>query len=134
MMKNLSPLALPFALCACAPSVPSFFTSSPPAMPLMSVDECKAAEICTIRGEVSVFESDGVAMGEVKQSDGKCVTLSLSRNDINYLKKKGLVEATVSGKMYRGHHDPNYLLLKIEGRKVGYPRCGEFYLFVPSGS
>ena len=134
MMKNFSPFALPFALCACAPSVPSFFTSSPPAIPPMSVDECKAAEICTIRGEVSIIESDGVAMGEVKQSDRKCVTLSLSRNDIDYLKNKAPVEVTISGKIYRGHHDPNYLLLKIEGRKVGYPRCGEFYLFVPSGS
>lgn len=100
----------------------------------MSVAECKAAEICTIRGEVSVTESDGVAMGEVRQGDGQCVTLSLSQNDIQYLMKTGPIKAIVSGKIYRGHHDPNSILLKIEGRNVGYPRCGEFYLFVPSAT
>ena len=97
----------------------------------MSADECKEANFCTIRGVVSLVESDGVAMGEISQGEGRCVTLSLSGNDIRYLRGTGPIEATVSGKIYRGHHDPNSILLKIEGRDVSYPRCGEFYLFVP---
>jgi hypothetical protein len=103
-------------------------------MPTMSADECKASKICTIHGTVSVIESDGVAMGEVRQENGQCVTLSLSQNDIRYLRKFGPIEATISGRIYRGHHDPSSIILKIEGRRVGYPRCGEFYLFIPSTS
>ena len=97
----------------------------------MSAEECKSAETCTIRGKVTVVVSDGVEMGEIIPAEGRCVTLSLSPSDISYLKRTGPVEATVSGKIYRGHHDPSSILLKIGDRKVGYPRCGEFYLFVP---
>jgi hypothetical protein len=97
----------------------------------MTHDECKDAQICTVSGQLRVVESDGVAMGELALGDGKCVTLSLSRNDIKFVRKVGSVAAAVSGRVYRGHHDPNYILLKIEGRKVGYPRCGDFYVFVP---
>jgi hypothetical protein len=100
----------------------------------MDVTECKAAEVCTIRGQISAIKSDGVAMGELRQENGECITLSLSKDDIAYLEQKGPVDATVSGRVYSGHHDPNSVLLKIEGRQVGYPRCGEFYLFVASDS
>lgn len=118
-------------LSACATHVPAFLDGSSPEVPTRSAAECKGAETCTIRGTVTVVVSDGVEMGEISAGDGKCVTLSLSSNDIRYLKRSGPVEATVSGKIYRGHHDPSSILLKIGGRKVGYPRCGEFYLFVP---
>lgn len=134
MKRTHFALVLLLMLCACAPSVPSFIALAPAAKTSMSVAECRAAEICTIRGKVSVIESDGIAMGEIRQGDGQCLTLSLSQNDIRYLRMTGPIEAMISGKIYRGHHDPNYILLKIEGRNVGYPRCGEFYLFVPSST
>jgi hypothetical protein len=111
--------------------VPAFLQPSLRLGQTTSAEECKNAETCTIRGTVTVVVSDGVEMGEIRSADGKCVTLSLSSNDIRYLRRAGPVEATVSGKIYRGHHDPSSILLKIGGRKVGYPRCGEFYLFVP---
>ena len=97
----------------------------------MTYDQCKEAQICTVSGQLRVVESDGVAMGELALSGGKCVTLSLSQNDMRYVRQIGSATATVSGRVYRGHHDPNYILLEIEGRKVGYPRCGDFYVFVP---
>ncbi|WP_106640293.1 hypothetical protein [Allosphingosinicella vermicomposti] len=96
----------------------------------MTYDECKAAETCTVTGQVKVIKSDNVEMGELALGAGKCVTLSLSKNDIRYLKNIGSIKATIAGRVYSGHHDPNYLLLKIEGRKVGYSRCGDFYVFI----
>lgn len=111
MTKGLTVAALPLALIACAPTTPSFISSAPQTQSAMTLDECKEAEICTVSGRLRVAESDGVAMGELALGDGKCVTLSLSQSDIRYVRRVGSVAATISGRVYRGHHDPNYMLL-----------------------
>jgi hypothetical protein len=129
--RKFATLAFPLALIACAPSTPSFVAALPSTQSVMSYYECKEAQTCTISGHLTVIESDGVSMGELALEDGKCVTLSLSPNDIRFVRRVGSVAATISGRVYRGHHDPNYILLEIEGRRVGYPRCGDFYVFVP---
>lgn len=132
MIRRLTALAFPWGLVvACTPGSPSFVGSLSQVQPILTYDECKEAQICTVRGDIKVVESDGVAMGELTLEGGKCITLSLSQNDIKYVRRIGSIDATVSGRVYSGHHDPNYILLKIEGRKVGYPRCGDFYVFVP---
>lgn len=131
VIRKFTTTIFPLTLIACAPTPPSFIDSLRPMQPSMSYDGCKEAPICTVGGRLRAVESDGVAMGELALGDGKCVTISLSQNDIGYVREVGSVPATISGRVHGGHHDPNYILLEIEGRKVGYPRCGDFYLFVP---
>jgi DNA/RNA endonuclease YhcR with UshA esterase domain len=130
MTRNILVFTLLLVTLGCTPPVPLFVTSPPLLIATMNVNECKISKICTIRGRVSVVKSDGVEMGEVKLNNGQCVTISISRNDIRYLIKHGPMETTLSGKVYREIHDPSFIILKIKGRKVGYPKCGDFYLFI----
>jgi hypothetical protein len=132
-MLRFTTIALFLVLGACVPAEPtepSFIRSLSQTMPTMTYDQCKQAQVCTISGQLGVVESDGVAMGELALASGGCVTLSLSQNDLKYVRRSGGIAATASGKVYRGHHDSNSVRLEIEGRKVGYPRCGDFYVFV----
>lgn len=133
LRQTIALVAAPLVICGCAPSVPLFVASPPPATAATSADACEESWVCTIRGTVSVFGPDGAEMGLVRLEDGDCVTLSLSRNDIRYLRNVGPIVATITGSVFRARVGEAFIL-KIDGRPVIEPICHDLYLFVPSNS
>jgi hypothetical protein len=101
---------------------------SPNTSRVMGYDECVASSTCSAEGVVSLQEIDGIKMGRLEFENGRCIAVSFPETFFreNTLPKRIRVE----GRIYRGHHDPNFLLLEIDGRGISYSPCGEVYLFV----
>jgi hypothetical protein len=94
----------------------------------MSYQECVTSITCSAEGLVSIQEINGIKMESLQFDGGRCVAVSFPK--ALFRKSSRPRRMKVEGRVYKGHHDPNFLLLKINGRSISYPPCGETYIFV----
>lgn len=98
---------------------------------VMTLQECSLASVCRIEGVLSVREIDHVHMGRLELPGGECVNVSLPPRDVRRIQREGPRHAIVEGRVNPSPgDDPNLMTLVIEGRRVGWHQCGDFYIFV----
>lgn len=71
-------------------------------------------------------------MGELRLSDGRCISVSLPASKLESLRQSGPEEMTVSGRVYGDPSaDREVTSMEIAGREIGLGLCGDFFVFVP---
>jgi hypothetical protein len=97
----------------------------------MSLAECAEASVCRIEGTLGLLEVDHVVMGRLELTNGECVNVSLPRREVRRIELEGPQRTTVEGRVYRSPgDDPDIMNLTVNGRRIGWHQCGDFYLFV----
>ena len=120
-MRTLWPLALVLAV----PVLPGCETTPDPPMTL---EACRAARLCTIRGRLSQQMAGQALMGQLDLDDGRCVSVSLPGEMLAHLENAGPTEVTVRGRVHEVA--PDTATMTVEGRTIGVGLCGDFVLFV----
>ncbi|MBA4747585.1 MAG: hypothetical protein H2056_02610 [Sphingopyxis sp.] len=94
-----------------------------------SYKSCTANKNCTVSGAVTKKRIGDIDIGIFSFNEKECIALSFSKG---FFRKNNFpINGTFTGKVFQWEHDPlNYVLLKINGRKVPYSPCKETYLFI----
>jgi hypothetical protein len=95
-------------------------------------ERCKQSKTCSISGMLTI-KGDRGFIGELQVEKGKCVNISLPDDVSKKLIDKDPVKITVKGLV--SPYPPYYEISKflINGRKVGFGWCDDFYIFVKDG-
>jgi hypothetical protein len=98
----------------------------------MSFDECKQSKTCSVSGMVTITGDRGF-IGELQIEKGKCVNISLPDEISKKLIDKEPLMMTVSGVVmpYPAYEEVSEFL--VNGRKIGFGFCDDFYVFVKDG-
>lgn len=110
-----------FALVACAYSNVKQATTA---------SECEDVSNCKVSG-VLEMKSDGHGfIGYLQLSDGTCVNVSLPEGLSKSLVDKPPVMMEVQGPVLPFPNDIDVIGFEVNGRRVGFGNCGNFYIFV----
>lgn len=121
---------LPVSLMSLAMLVlPAACVSAPSREP-MTLAQCAEARTCRIEGALRLLEVDHVMMGRLELSEGGCVNVSLPPREVSRIQAEGSQHYVAEGRVFPAPGDPNIVNLTIEGRRVGWHQCGDFYVFV----
>lgn len=105
---------------------------TPTAVPLKATtaSDCYTSESCTVAGVVEISSDGHGYIGILKFADGSCINVSLPQIDNQRLAAKPPQSIEVSGSVLPFPYVKGVLEFKVNGRRVGYGRCGPYYLFV----
>jgi hypothetical protein len=103
-----------------------------PARGSMSYETCATSRTCVVHGVAAARLAEHASTAQFNLPDGRCINVSLPRERLEYLRRAGPIEMTVTGEVYR---DPSAAgedtVVQIDGRTVGFGTCGDFFVFVP---
>lgn len=97
------------------------------------ISECQHRDRCVVSGLMSIEEINHVHMGELVTGKGECINISLPKVAVKKYSKRDKSNVMVAGVLYRTpvmQEDGITLQYKINGRRVGWGQCGDYYLFV----
>lgn len=98
----------------------------------MSYETCATSSSCVVRGIATARLAERAPMAQFDLPDGRCINVSLPPRRLAMLRRDGPAEMTVTGEVYREPYSPGEeTVLQIEGRTIGFGRCGAFFVFVP---
>lgn len=103
----------------------------PPTHVPMTYESCATSRICTVRGTVTAEPAAHAVMGRLQLADGRCVSVSLPREQIVNLRRDGPQVMTVTGRVYGEPPEDQDVILEIQGRNIGLGLCDDFFVFVP---
>jgi len=89
------------------------------------------SEVCRLAGVVNIEEVNHAFMGRLMLKSGECVHLSLSDKLVSDLRKSDQTYLSVYGDRLPkpiGMDDIDFL--EVNGRRVGWDICSDYYLFV----
>lgn len=101
------------------------------------IEQCEHRAYCAVEGIMSIEEINHVHMGQLITEAGKCINVSLPSRLVKKYSKSDGKSVFVRGLLYRTpvmEKGELTLQYKIDGRRVGWDQCGEYYLFVTEGS
>lgn len=101
-----------------------------PSLGPMTLAQCSEARTCRIEGVLRLLEVDHVMMGRLELPEGGCVNVSLPPREVSRIRAEGAQHYVAEGRVFPAPSDPNIVNLEIEGRRVGWHQCGDFYVFV----
>jgi hypothetical protein len=98
----------------------------------MSTADCKETKTCSLSGMLIVNGDKGF-IGELQVEENKCVNVSLPEETSLKLIDKKPIKITLKGIVmpYPDYDDASELI--VNGRKVGFGWCDDFYVFVKDG-
>ena len=98
----------------------------------MTYEACGAANQCVIRGLATAQLAEHAETVELRLNDGRCVNVSLPRDRWEALRESGPTEMAIVGQVYREPetNSGEEAILEINGRKIGFGLCGDFFVFV----
>ena len=100
----------------------------------MTAAQCNSAHNCLLRGTFEM-DSDGHAfIGRLTLKDGQCVNVSLPEAESQSLLGHPPKYRKFSGEVWPYPHGDDVLSFLANGRKVGYGKCGDFFVFVRKGA
>lgn len=77
------------------------------------------------------MSSDGHAyIGKLSLPDGTCVDVSLPESTSRRLAGQPPHQTTVVGRVLPYIYEDSIIDYKVNGRLIGYGKCGKFFLFV----
>jgi hypothetical protein len=91
---------------------------------------CKGKTYCTLSGRLSIEMVGHVEMGRLDLQDGTCLNISFSPKKIETLLGETPRNATISGIPFNMIPDENVAAVEVMGRRIGFPQCNNFYIFV----
>lgn len=97
----------------------------------MTYQQCMVSEVCRLAGVVNIEEVNHAFMGRLMLKSGECVHLSLSDKLVSDLRKSDQTYLSVYGDRLPkpiGMDDIDFL--EVNGRRVGWDICSDYYLFV----
>ena len=98
---------------------------------IMTFSECSDSDVCLLEGIVTIEEVNHVFMGCLKLDSGSCVQISLDNKYIKKIRKARELKIRVYGdRMGKPVGMDGVDFLKVDGRRVGWDLCSDFYLFV----
>lgn len=102
----------------------------------MDYETCAASSVCVLHGVATARLAEHAPTVQLDLSDGRCVNVSMPRDRLEQLRLSGPRELTVAGNVYQEPStvDGEEAVLEINGRKIGFGLCGNFFVFVPDGS
>lgn len=97
----------------------------------MTFDECSVAEdVCVIAGLLSMSSDGHGFIGELRFPDGRCVNVSLPISQSRKLMGQVPVAMSVRGVVLGFPFGENLSHFEVNGRRVGFGTCGNFFVFV----
>jgi hypothetical protein len=105
--------------------------SGPVAPNPMNYESCAASRICTVSGTITAEPAAHAVMGRLQLPGGRCVSVSLPREEIVELRRGGPKLMTVTGRVYGEPPEDQDAILEIQGRRIGLGLCDDFFVFVP---
>jgi hypothetical protein len=97
----------------------------------MNYESCAASRICTLSGTMTAEPAAHAVMGRLQLPEGRCVSVSLPREQIVELRRGGPKLMTVTGRVYGEPPEDQDTILEIQGRRIGLGLCDDFFVFVP---
>lgn len=97
----------------------------------MNYQSCAASRICTLSGTMTAEPAAHAVMGRLQLPEGRCVSVSLPREQIVELRRAGPKLMTVTGRVYGEPPEDQDAILEIQGRRIGLGLCDDFFVFVP---
>jgi hypothetical protein len=97
---------------------------------LMTIEQCREAKHCVIKGELALMQVGDVTMGRLQAEDRKCLNVSLPPGMIESLQKTEPREMTLRGTILPVPTDIEVATISVNQRKIGLGPCGNFYLYV----
>ena len=94
---------------------------------------CEHSKTCSISGMV-IIKGDRGFIGELQIENGKCVNISLPEDISRKLVDRPPEKITVTGKVMPYPPYDEVSDLKVNGRKVGFGWCNDYYIFVEDGN
>ena len=95
-------------------------------------ESCATSTRCVVHGIATVRAAERAQTAQFDLPDGRCIDVSLPPRQLETLRRDGPTEMTVTGEVYRDAATPgDEVVLEIEGRTIGFGRCGDFVVFVP---
>jgi hypothetical protein len=111
------------------PLVGACATQQPPTR-AQTAAACRDAFICQVTGSLEMSSDGHGYIGVLKLDDGSCINVSLPEKVSQRLRGRAPERMTLTGRVLPFPQGENILTLKVNGRRVGYGRCGAFYVFV----
>jgi len=99
----------------------------------MSFEQCEKSDICSISGAMELTNDGHAYIGKVVMSDGRCVNVSVpleAYRDYESGREKFQNQVSLRGRVFPYAYGDGFTETLINGRKVGYGKCGNFYVFV----
>lgn len=99
----------------------------------MDVDQCKASDICSVSGRFEILNDGHAYIGKLDLPGGACVNVSVPvgrYRDYLYKGPKAGNEIALSGRVLPYVYHDGFTEIRVNGRGIGYGRCGDFYIFV----
>jgi len=103
--------------------------TSPPIV-AKGVADCEAASTCEVRGLLEMGSDGHGYIGTVRLDDGSCINVSLPTSQSRALEGRPPRRVSLIGKVVSFPHGQDVLSFQVNGRKVGYGRCGSYFIFV----
>ena len=97
----------------------------------MTLQDCRKAKKCVIRGTLSVVQLGEVMMGKLMLPEGECLSVSLPSSMVDSLVRSGPRQETVAGTIFPVPDDIEVATIAVNGRQIGLGQCGNLYLYVP---
>lgn len=95
-------------------------------------DACESLSDCEVRGVASAKAGEHGRVVEVRTASGKCINLSVPDESWNRLKEiqNRLVQAKGRVISIPTNEFGEDIILEIDGRRIGYGKCGNFIIYV----
>jgi hypothetical protein len=103
--------------------------TSPPIVAKGTAD-CEAASACEVRGLLEMGNDGHGYIGTVRLDDGSCINVSLPERQSRSIQGQPPRRMSLIGKVVPFPYGEDVLSFKVNGRKVGYGRCGSYFVFV----
>jgi len=95
-----------------------------------TASECATASVCRISGLLEMGSDGHGFLGNMLLPDGMCINVSLPDEQSKRLLGKPPVRMEIQGPVLPFPYDEDAISFKVNGRKVGFGNCGDFYIFV----
>ncbi len=104
--------------------------STDPSRLQKSGDQCRQADVCKVRGVLTMSNDGHAYIGKLQLSDGSCINVSLPESQSRSLFDRPAVVKTIKGRVFAYIHEDTFIDYRINNRPIGYGSCGSFFVFV----
>lgn len=96
----------------------------------MTVTECEHSHVCTLQGLLEMSNDGHAYIGKMNVDGGGCVNVSLSEKQSKRMTGRPPQRKTITGRVLPYPHDLGFIEYRVNGRQIGYGKCGDYYIFV----
>lgn len=95
-----------------------------------TASECETASVCRVSGLLEMNSDGHGFIGDFTLPDGSCINVSLPEEQSKKLLGNSPVKMEIQGSVLPFPFGENILFFKVNGRRVGFGNCSDFYIFV----